>query len=1002
MDPLPPSSRDLGPERGADPGGFALKPPAITLPKGGGAIGGMGEKLSANAVTGTGSMSIPLATTAGRGGFGPQLSLRYDSGAGNGPFGFGWGLALPAITRKTSKGLPRYLDGEAESDTFILSEAEDLVPALVESSPGVWEFEPAPPRTLNGQTYHVRLYRPRTEGAFARIERWSHASNPTDVFWRTLSRDDITTWYGRTRDSQLVDPDDGTRIFSWLICERYDDRGNGVVYEYKAEDSAEVVVTRAHERNRSVTSRGVGRYIKHIRYGNVQPYLPDLASVPPTPMPADWCFEVVFDYGEHDASNPRPGDALAPWKCRPDPFSSYRAGFEVRTYRLCQRILLFHHFRGEAQVGIDCLVQSIDLRYSHDVAPTDPRNAVYAFLVAVGRTRYQRDGAGYLSRTLPPLEFTYTEARVDDIVRDIEPDSIDNLPIGLGERYHWVDLDGEGLTGVLTEQESGWYYKRNLSPVSLRDDPVSGLVPSASFAPLESVIRRPTAALVSGRYQLLDLAGDGQLDFVETEGPTPGFYERTMDEDWKPLRAFKALPRLNWRDPNLRFIDLTGDGHADVLITEDEALSWHASLGELGFGGAQRVQKALDEEIGPRLVFADETESVFLADLSGDGLTDLVRIRNGEVCYWPNMGYGRFGAKVAMDEAPWFDAPDVFDGRRIRLADIDGSGTTDIVYFAAAGVKLFFNCSGNSWGEPHTLGDFPQFDSPASAAVVDLLGNGTACLVWSSSLPDNIRRPMRYVDLMGGRKPHLLVTSKNNLGAETRVSYAPSTRFYLQDKLDGKPWVTRLPFPVQCVERITVIDKWRGTTFSTTFSYHNGYFDSEEREFRGFGRVERTDCESYGVFASANPASPYVTDDRTLYQPPVKTVSWYHTGAPLDRDRILSQFAHEYFPRWYEDERPGVVDVLGGFQEAGLPEPDIDLAGLNAEEWGEALRACKGMPLREEVYELDVDALEVGKERRVKLFAATVRNCRIRRLQPRQQNRYAVFLVGESETSTLR
>ena len=31
-----------------------------------------------------------------------------------------------------------------------------------------------------------------------------------------------------------------------------------------------------------------------------------------------------------------------------------------------------------------------------------------------------------------------------------------------------------------------------------------------------------------------------------------------------------------------------------------------------------------------------------------------------------------------MDDAPWFDAPDLFDQERIRLGDIDGSGITDI------------------------------------------------------------------------------------------------------------------------------------------------------------------------------------------------------------------------------------------------------------------------------------------------------------------------------------
>src|SRR6195256_4540911 len=113
------------------PKGANQNAPQITLPKGGGAIRGMGEKFAANPVTGTGSMSVPIATSSGRSGFGPQLSLSYDSGAGNGVFGFGWSLSLPAITRKTDKGLPKYRDID-DSDVFLLSGAEDLVPVFRE------------------------------------------------------------------------------------------------------------------------------------------------------------------------------------------------------------------------------------------------------------------------------------------------------------------------------------------------------------------------------------------------------------------------------------------------------------------------------------------------------------------------------------------------------------------------------------------------------------------------------------------------------------------------------------------------------------------------------------------------------------------------------------------------------------------------------------------------------------------------------------------------------
>jgi hypothetical protein len=153
------------------------------------------------------------------------------------------------------------------------------------------------------------------------------------------------------------------------------------------------------------------------------------------------------------------------------------------------------------------------------------------------------------------------------------------------------------------------------------------------------------------------------------------------------------------------------------------------------------VRQALDEEEGPRLVFSDGAESVYLADMSGDGLTDLVRIRNGDVCYWPSLGYGRFGAKVTMDNAPRFDAPDQFDQRRVRLADIDGSGATDIVYLGRDGVAMHFSQSGNSWSETLAVA-VPSVDDLAAVTVLDLFGTGTACLVWSSPSQDT-HQPMR-------------------------------------------------------------------------------------------------------------------------------------------------------------------------------------------------------------------------------------------------------------------
>jgi RHS repeat-associated protein len=937
-----------------------LAPPAISLPKGGGAIRGIGEKFAANPVAGTGSLSVPIPTSPGRSGFGPQLSLAYDSGAGNGPFGFGWSLALPAITRKTDKGLPQYRDAE-ESDVFLLSGTEDLVPS-----------QPPKTRVVEGIEYQIQSYRPRIEGLFARIERWTHRQSGA-IHWRSITRDNVVTLYGKDNDSRIFDPSDPdpenpTRIFTWLISESYDDKGNAVLYEYKAENQENVDLSQAHERNRTPASRAAQRYPKRIHYGNRVSRLvqPDLSP------DDDWMFEVVFDYGEHDAEAPMPEDAGA-WLCRSDPFSSYRAGFETRTYRLCRRILMFHHFPGEDGVGQDCLVRSTDLHFA------DPGDPIASFVAAVTQSSYKRNAGGYLKKSMPAVEFEYSRAVLQDEIRELDAASLENLPDGLdGTRYQWVDLDGEGIPGILTEQADGWFYKRNISPIHSTRDGEGREIPVARFAPVELVAHKPSPAELNigwqqGRQQLLDLAGDGQIDLVQFQRPLSGFYERTEDGSWSQFTPFAAAPTLAWNDPNLKFIDLTGDGHADVLISEDRVFTWYPSLGEDGFGAAERVAQALDEEKGPRLLFADGTQSIYLADMSGDGLIDLVRIRNGEVCYWPNLGYGRFGAMVTMDNAPWLDRPELFDQRLIRLADIDGSGVTDILYLGRDGVRIFFNQSGNRWSEMRTLPQFPPTDNLSAVTVVDLFGNGTACLVWSSPLPGAARRTLRYIDLMGGEKPHLLIGMKNNLGAETRVRYAPSTKQYLADKLNGKPWVTRLSFPVHVVERIETFDRISRNRFVTRYAYHHGYFDGVEREFRGFGMVEQWDTEEIGSVPGDETSSMATNLDAASFVPPIYTRTWFHTGIYLGRERVASCFAQEYY------------------HEPGLLEDTVLPPGLTVDEEREACRALRGSMLRQEVYGLD------GTDKAQHPYTVTEQSFTIECLQPQGANRHAVFFTHPRE-----
>ena len=105
--------------------------PQLSLPKGGGAIRGLGESFSADTVTGAGTFRLPIRTSPARAGMAPQLALAYSSGQGNGPFGWGWSVELPAITRRTDKGLPRYEDASF-SDIFLLTGAGELTPLVTQ------------------------------------------------------------------------------------------------------------------------------------------------------------------------------------------------------------------------------------------------------------------------------------------------------------------------------------------------------------------------------------------------------------------------------------------------------------------------------------------------------------------------------------------------------------------------------------------------------------------------------------------------------------------------------------------------------------------------------------------------------------------------------------------------------------------------------------------------------------------------------------------------------
>src|SRR5262249_15300745 len=129
------------------------------------------------------------------------------------------------------------------------------------------------------------------------------------------------------------------------------------------------------------------------------------------------------------------------------------------------------------------------------------------------------------------------------------------------------------------------------------------------------------------------------------------------------------------------------------------------------------------------------------------------------------------------------------------------------------------------------------------------------------------------------------------------------------------------------------------------YRYHHGYYDSAEREFRGFGMVEQWDTESFSTYLGVNTLSePGMTPEQELYQPPVYTKTWFHTGAYLERATLLDAYAQEYYRG--DGQAPHLpISELPENKPKGKP--------FNFHEEQEAWRALKGSLLRQEIYGLD-------------------------------------------------
>lgn len=573
---------------------------APTLPKGGGAISPTNETFSTNPATGAGGLSIPIPIAATRSDLVAVSSLNYNSGHGNGAYGFGWAIDVPAVSRSTTKGIPQYSD---TADIFTLSGADDLVPDV--NSEVIRSLSILIASEYKRQKFTVKKYRPRIQQNHSKIERWTNIDTH-EVHFRVTTQSNVTSVFGLSENARVFESDNPNRVFKWLLQEAFDDRGNIIKYTYKNEDLSSLDRNEAAKYGGNDPGGSAQKYLKEVLYGNSTPFpsglLRDLGNedlLSAWENSNRWYFSTVFDYGDHNLVSPQIEPDLE-WPTRIDSFSTHRAGFEIRTRRRCERILLFHNINDRVDPK---LIKSLDLSYQND--------ATGSRLEAI-QLHTHLDGS---SESFPALKLSYSEA---NFATTLNLARADEKPIHFDDRTsQFVDLFGEGLNGILSANEQQWLYQHNLGGGAFSIPKVLSQLPS----------------LNSGPIQFADIDGDGRVELLAGGQPASGFYRQALDENWIQYRPAKGNPNIDRSNNAARYIDLTGNGRADILLTEDLCLRWYNSEGEDGY--SEGICNAFDaEENGlPRIVFSETTQTIFLGDMTGDGLSDIIRLRNGSIEY---------------------------------------------------------------------------------------------------------------------------------------------------------------------------------------------------------------------------------------------------------------------------------------------------------------------------------------------------------------------------------
>ena len=806
---------------------------AISTPKGPGTIQGMGESFSAQPSTGIATFSVPFALPKARGAAQPSLSLGYSSSSGSGVAGVGWDVSVPFISRQTDRGTPSYKDQStwhANQDRFVYNGGQELVPIC--DMPDGCTDKLIPGELLPSWAGTWQYFRPRVEGSYLRFF-W----NRDQQLWRVQDKSGVVLELGGDSNALETDPQDSTRVFRWNLRRQVDPRGNEVRYAYLKEAGAS--------------------------------YLQDIYDTSPA---------------QGDSSN------LAAWahhtrlvyESRPDPSTGFNRGWRVLKAQRLARVDV-------TSVRDDTSSTRQLLRRYHLSYDASYHPSLLESVQVEGRCAQPvfEQNAGTLPSTecarLPAMNFGYSHVGpahadafepFDTSLRKVASSPKHSVDEEYTDLY---DVNSDGLPdvvammpGLYNGKHGLWFNSQGGKADSFGAQTTIGV--KGVLGANESVITKHNPNIAA-----LDLNADATIDLVHMpKVKTYSVYtpKEVSNQWWWVGRTVNTADQLDARidlgtdAAEIRVFDVNGDGLVDVVKSGGTSWQVYFALGRYPGGDGQfgsakwtgpataslsmaPVERCVPWSSTP-VRFSDSDTK--LGDMNGDGLTDIVRVRQGDIKYWPGRGDGTFGtgplgcaagtfsqnSYVQMSSSPQYSDP---NGSALHIDDVNGDGLSDLVQVRFDEVDVWLNYDGARWTQRRILDNTPPSPSYQNRVrIVDFNGSGTHDILWGDA------SNYRYIDLAGGERPWLLTRIENGLGKSTDIEFTTSTKQMLAAESAKTPWTRLAPMPLHMVSAVTVRDNL-GTVgrpdgaYVTRYTYKDPVYDGLQREFRGFSR---TTVESVG------------------------------------------------------------------------------------------------------------------------------------------------------------